>query len=322
MIVRIALAAAALFTATPALAQLVTAPWPDGLSPEARAGLAADAARPPEPGAIEGRRARADAIQQEIGQPRLRRYGVQMTEAEIAGVAVRIFTPKDVLTDGPVLLNLHGGGFLVDSGSITENAAVAALTRYRVVAVRYRLAPEHIFPAAVDDALAVYRALLAERPARRIGLYGTSAGAILAAELVARVRAENLPQPTALGFFSGSADLTRTGDSIALFLDPGPVAALVALYAGKRDPADALISPGRGALTGWPPTLCITSGRDFLLSATADFCRALDAAGVPSNLILFDGLPHAFWSYIDAPETDAAFATMARFFRGRMEETR
>lgn len=322
MIVRIALAAVSLFVATPAMAQLVTAPWSEELSDEARAALAANDARPPEPGSIEGRRARAEAIQQEIGQPRLRRYGVQMAETEIAGVAVRIFTPKGIRADGPVLLNLHGGGFLVDSGSITENAAVAALTRYRVVAVRYRLAPEHIFPAAVDDALAVYRALLAERPARRIGLYGTSAGAILAAQLVARLRAEKLPQPAALGFFSGSADLMLTGDSMALFLDPGSVKSLVALYAGKRDPADPLMSPGRGRLAGWPPTLCLTSGRDFLLSATADFCRALDAAGGPSNLILFDGLPHAFWSYIDAPETDAAFAAMARFFRGRMEETR
>ncbi|MBA17322.1 MAG: alpha/beta hydrolase [Sphingomonas sp.] len=321
MIMRIALAAAALFAATPATAQLVTAPWPDELSPEARAGLAANDARPPEPASIEGRRIRAEAIQQEIGQPRLRRYGVQMADAEIAGVAVRVFTPVDMRADAPVLLNLHGGGFLVDSGSITENAAVAGLTGYRVVAVRYRLAPEHIFPAAVDDALAVYRALLAERPARRIGLYGTSAGAILAAELVARVRSENLPQPAALGFFSGTADLTRPGDSMSLFLDPASVAALVALYAGTRDPADPLISPGRGPLAGWPPTLCLTSGRDFLLSATADFCRALDAADVPSNLTLFDGLPHAFWSYIDAPETDAAFAAMARFFRGRLEET-
>ncbi|WP_215227533.1 alpha/beta hydrolase fold domain-containing protein [Erythrobacter sp. 3-20A1M] len=321
MILRTALAAAALFAATPAMAQLVTAPWPDELSPEARAGLAADDARPSEPASIEDRRVRAEAIQQAVGQPRLRRYGVRMADAEIAGVPVRIFTPGDALADGPVLLNLHGGGFLVDSGSITENAAVAALTGYRVVAVRYRLAPEHIFPAAADDALAVYRALLAEHSPGRIGLYGTSAGAILAAELVARLRAENLPQPGALGFFSGTADLTRAGDSVVLFLDPASVASLVALYTGTRDPADVLISPGRGRLAGWPPTLCLSSGRDFLLGATADFCRALDAAGVPSNLIVFDGLPHAFWSYIDAPETDAAFAAMARFFRGRLEET-
>lgn len=320
MIVRFVLSTG-LLLATPAAAQSVKSPWPDSLSPQARAGLAANDARPPEPASIDARRVRAEAIQQEIGEPRLRRYGVTMTEMRIAGVPVRIFTPREMRRDAPVLLNLHGGGFLVNSGSITENAAVSGLTGYRVIAVRYRLAPENVFPAQVEDALAVYRALLAERRGRRLGLYGTSAGAILAAELVGRLRSEKIPQPVALGFFSGSADLSQTGDSMSLFLDPVAAASLVKLYAGKRDPADPAVSPARRDLTGWPPTLCLASGRDFLLSATAEFCRALDAASVPSNLILFDGLPHAFWSYIDAPESDAAFAAMARFFRARMEES-
>ncbi|MFC0205355.1 alpha/beta hydrolase fold domain-containing protein [Novosphingobium soli] len=311
--------AAALFAATSAAAQVVTAPWPETLSAEARAGLAANNARAPEPATTEERRARTEAIQQAIGQARLKRYGVTMTETVVAGVPVRMFAPKHMRADTPILLNLHGGGFVVDSGSITENAAIAALTGYRVIAVRYRLAPEHLFPAAVEDALAVYRALLAEQPRRRIGLYGTSAGAILSAELVARLRADGLPLPAALGFFSGTADLIRSSDSLRLFGDPDGAAKLAALYVGKRDPSGPLASPLRGDLSGWPPALCLTSGRDFLLGATADFCRSLDAAGVPANLILFDGLPHAFWSYIDAPETDAAFAAMARFFRTRLE---
>lgn len=308
-----------LLAVTPATAQVVKAPWPETLSVQARAGLIANDARPPEPATMDDRRARAETIQQDIGQARLKRYGVTMTETLVAGVPVRVFAPKDIRADAPILMNLHGGGFVVDSGSITENAAVAALTGYRVIAVRYRLAPEHLFPAAVEDALAVYRTLLAERPRPRIGLYGTSAGAVLSAELVARLRAGGLPLPVALGFFSGTADLARPSDSLTLFGDPGGATKLAGLYAGKRASADPLVSPLKGNLAGWPPTLCLTSGRDFLLGATADFCRTLDTAGVPANLILFDGLPHAFWSYIDAPETDAAFAAMARFFRIRME---
>lgn len=301
-----------------ASAQLVKAPWPAHLSVEAREGLAANDARPPEPATIAGRRARADAIQQEIGAPRLARHGVTMKDDVIAGVPVRLFSPAKDAAKGPVLLNLHGGGFLVDAGSISENAAVAALTGYRVVAVRYRLAPENPFPAAVDDAVAVYRALLKDHGPKAIGLYGTSAGAILSAELVARLRADKLPQPAALGFFSGTADLSVQGDSMALFADPAGATMLVQLYAGGRAAGDPLLSPQRGDLAGWPPTLCLTSGRDFLLGATADFCRALDTAGVPAQLTLFDGLPHAFWSYIDAPETDAAFTAMARFFSARL----
>ena len=298
--------------------QAVTAPFPDTLSPEARAGLAADAARPPAGPTMTERRARAEAIQQDIGKRQMARYRVAMRETAIAGVPVRIFTPASAARGGGVLLNLHGGGFVVDSGSITENVPVAALTGRTVVAVRYRLSPENRFPAAVDDALAVYRALLAARPGRRIALYGTSAGAVLSGELVARLRAEHLPPPVALGFFSGTGDLTRGGDSLNLFLGAKALDVLKGLYAGDRAARDPALSPALGDLTGWPPTLCISSTRDYLLSATADFCRALDAAGADARLIVHDGLPHAFWSYIEAPESDAAFADMARFLNRRL----
>lgn len=310
--------AAVLTAVAPAAAQQVKAPWPGTLSPEAKAGLATDAARPPAPSDMAGRRARSEAIQQEIGKRQLARYHVTMREEMIAGVPVRRFAAPGARDDA-ILLNLHGGGFNIDSGSITENVPIAALTGYRVVAVRYRLSPENRFPAAVDDALAVYRALLAEKRGRRIALYGTSAGAILSAELVARLRREHLPLPAALGFFSGTADLSDDGDSMALFLAPGVMKILGHLYLGDRDLSDPLVSPQKGNLTGWPPTLCLSSTRDYLLSGTAAFCRALDTAGGDARLIVFDGLPHAFWTYIEAPESDAAFAAQARFLRRHLE---
>lgn len=304
-----------------ALLQLVTAPPPDTISAQAKAALAADAARPPSGPAVSDRRARAEAIQQELGVRQRTRYRVTMRERMIGGVPVREFLPASPTRKDAVLLNLHGGGFMVDSGSITENVPIAALTGQRVVAVRYRLLPEHRFPAAVDDALAVYRALLAEDATRRIALYGTSAGAILSAELVARLRAEHLPPPAALGFFSGSADLSTPGDSAALFLKDGAIVAtgLASLYASGRPLDDPTVSPAHGSLAGWPPTLCVSSSRDFLLSATADFCRELDAAGGDARLVVYDGLPHAFWSYMEAPESDKAFATMARFLTRHLE---
>ncbi|MCP3734314.1 alpha/beta hydrolase [Sphingomonas sp. RP10(2022)] len=315
--IRLALAALAL-----APAAQVAAPWSDTLSREALAGLAADAARPPAPADMAARRARAEAIQRDIGTRQAARYRVVMADRTIGGVAVRVFTPAGRPRSDAVLLNLHGGGFVVDSGSLTENIPIAALTGMTVVAVRYRLAPEHLFPAPVEDATAVYRALLADRPQRRIGVYGTSAGAIVAAELVARLRAEKRTAPAALGFLSGSADLTRTGDTMALLLGADAGKGVARLYAGARDPADPAISPARGSLSGWPPTLCLSSTRDYLLSATADFCRALGDADADARLVVFDGLPHAFWSYIEAPESDVAFATMARFLRRHLETTR
>lgn len=259
-----------------------------------------------------------DGVQRELGARRMARHHVTMREDVVAGVPVRIFTPPGVTKRGAVLMNLHGGGFATDAGSITENVAIAALTGYRVVAVRYRLAPEHPFPAALDDAEAVYRALSKETPGTRIGLYGTSAGAILSAELVARLRASHLPMPAALGFFSGAGDLSRLGDSAALFASADALAATSKGYLGNVDPASPAVSPLRGNVAGWPPTLCVASTRDFLLSATADFCRRLDAAGVDATLTVFDGLPHAFWAFVDAPESDMAMDVMARFLSRRL----
>src|SRR5665213_2260489 len=106
----------------------------------------------------------------------------------------------------PGASNLHGGGFATDSGSLTENIPIAALGGVEVVAVLYRFAPEHPYPAAVDDALAVYKALLADHQPADIGVYGTSAGAVIGPQLMMRLRAESLPLPGVLGVFSGAPD--------------------------------------------------------------------------------------------------------------------
>ncbi len=124
--------------------------------------------------------------------------------------------PPAIHTDR-VLLNLHGGGFDSDSGSLTESVPIANLTRTRVVAALYRLAPEHPYPVAVDDAVAVYRELLKTYKPAHIAVYGTSAGAILTAELAVRLKQLGLPEPGALGIFSGFGDVTHTTDSTALY---------------------------------------------------------------------------------------------------------
>jgi acetyl esterase/lipase len=292
---------------------------PDSLSPQALAQLKAAASAPP-PGAtvtVEQMRAFADQFQTFWSAKQQAKYAVSIKEDVIAGVPVRVIEPTAAKADASrVLLDLHGGGFILDSGSLTENVPIAALTGMKVVAVRYRLAPEHPFPAAVDDALSVYRTLLKTYSATHIGIYGTSAGAILGPELIARVAAEGLPRPGALGVFSGNADLARMGDSTRLFpfqMGDMDLAKLSSMYAGSAPLNAPAVSPLYGSLQKFPPTLCIASGRDFLLSGTVNFCRALTLASVPSNLVVFDGLPHAFWTYIDAPESDEAFKLMADF---------
>jgi acetyl esterase/lipase len=292
-------------------------PHPETLSAEARAHLANIVALDAGEIDLQMMRPFTDQIQAMVGAEQRKVHAVSVTDDVIAGVPVRRIAPASGEVDrSRVLLNLHGGGFATDSGSLTENIPVAALSGIEVVAVLYRLAPEHPFPAAVDDALAVYRALLATYDPRDIGVYGTSAGAVIGPQLMMRLQAESLPLPGVLGVFSGEPDLAGTADSLRIFASAAEFKVLTDAkwtYVGDADPHDPLLSPIYGDLSGFPPTLCLSSGRDILLSGTTNLCRALSDAGVSAELVVYDALPHAFWSVMLAPESDDAFRRMASF---------
>ena len=248
----------------------------------------------------------------------------QLVEDKIAAVPVRVVTPEGLpeANRDKVLLNLHGGGFNSDSGSYTESIPIAGYSRIKVVAVLYRLAPEHPFPAAVDDSVAVYKELLKTYKPSQIVIYGTSAGAILTAEVAARLKQLGLPLPAALGIFSGIGDFARYGDSEAVYglrgfsghLDSPEPEPHDSEYAAATDRRDPLLSPIFSDLHGLPPTLFITSGRDLLLSGTVNLHRAYLNAGVDARLVVFDALPHAFWYDSALPEAIEANHMMADFF--------
>ena len=248
----------------------------------------------------------------------------QLVDDKIAGVPVHIVTP-DGMPDAnkdKVLLNLHGGGFNSDSGSYTESIPIASYTKIKVVAVLYRLAPESPFPAAVDDSVAVYKELLKTYKPNHIVIYGTSAGAILTGEVAVKLKQLGLPMPAALGIFSGMGDFARDGDSQAIYalrglsghLDPPESGPHDAEYVGTTDPKNPVLSPIYADLHGLPPTLFITSGRDLLLSGTANLHRAFLNAGNDARLVVFDGLTHAFWYSPLLPEALEANHMMADFF--------
>ena len=251
----------------------------------------------------------------------------QLVEDKIAGVPVRIVTPDGMpeANRDKVLLNLHGGGFDSDSGSITETIPIAGFTKIKVVAVLYRLSPENPFPAAVDDSVAVYKELLKTYKPDHIVIYGTSAGAILTGEVAAKIKQLGLPLPAALGIFSGAGDFARCGRLL------GHVSALTGLSghldtpgtgAARRfqptstttDRKDPVLSPIYSDLHGMPPTLFITSERDLLLSGTINLHRAYLNAGVDARLVVFDALTHAFWYNPMLPEALEANHIMADFF--------
>ena len=220
-----------------------------------------------------------------------------------------------------MLICVHGGGFNSDSGSLTESIPIANLTQTKVVSVLYRLAPEHPFPADVEDTVAVYKELLKTYKPQNIALYGTSAGAILTAETTVKLRqlASRCREPSAS---SPGWRLQPSGRSWAMYalnglsghLDPPDPGEHDTGYIGTTDPKDPVLSPFYADVNGFPPTLFITSGRDLLLSGTTILHRHFFAAGVDAQLVVFEALPHAFWNDVNLPESREAYRSMAKFF--------
>jgi acetyl esterase/lipase len=291
-------------------------PVPKTISPEAQALLATGASWCPGP--------RSPEFQPLIDRAR-KLYPVNIEENKmVAGVKTKWVTPASGIPadkKNRVLINLHGGGFTVDSGSYVESIPIANLTRTLVVSVDYRLAPQNKFPAAVDDVIAVYKELLKTHKASNIGIYGTSAGAALTLQAAVRIRHDGLPQPGALGVFSGNGDSTTPTDSSAMFATAGLVGAKIpepgnqrTAYLGDHDPKDPLASPIFADLKGFPPTLCMTGTRDAALVGTVNFNRALRRAGADTELVVFDAMPHAFWYTTGIPESTEALQIQASFF--------
>jgi monoterpene epsilon-lactone hydrolase len=301
-------------------------PVPATISPEARALIS----RQPGAGAtsLEENRKRTDAFRKARSEQAKRLYPVNVEERTIGGVRTDVISPLAIPKSktGRVLINVHGGGFVTDSGSLVEGIPIANLTQTKVVSVYYRLAPEHPFPAAVEDTVAVYRELLKSYQPAKIGLFGTSAGAILTAEVAVKLRQLGLPLPAALGVFSGTGDLGVWDDSRAMYTLSGfggaqPQApSQPSAYVGKTNPKDPVLSPLYADVKGFPPALFVTSGRDILLSGTTMLHRAFLRAGVDAELVVFEALPHAFWYNYELPETKEALGIMAGFFDRKLSK--
>jgi epsilon-lactone hydrolase len=299
-------------------------PMPTTVSPEAQTWLESLTHTTPGPETLAERRARTDAWRAQDSAEARKLYPVNVEEATTAGVRTDIITPMTMPAENKtrVLINLHGGGFNSDSGSLIEGVPISNLAKMKVVSVYYRLAPENPFPAAVDDVVAVYKELLKTYRPNSIGIFGTSAGAILTCEVTVKLKQLGLPLPGALGVFSSLADFSRPSDSRQLFTLNGFPGQLQPVdpqhlpdneYIGKTDRKDPVLSPFFADLQSWPPSLLVTSTRDLLLSDTATFHRALLRAGDDSQLVVFEALPHAFWYHFKLPETREALELMAKF---------
>lgn len=237
----------------------------------------------------------------------------------IAGVPVErvsVGTP----TPGLALLHLHGGMFCVGTPEIDRvlNAPIARATGVEVFSPDYRLAPEHPFPAAVEDAVACYRWLVEQ--GNRVAIYGESAGGGLAAACTIAVRDTGLPAPAALGLISPILDLTGGSDTYRTmapndpdYFDTSALLAPAAAYAANTPLDEPLVSPVYADLTGLPPTMIQVGSREVLLGDSTRFARAARSASVDVALDVLDGGWHNYPIWYGVPEADDAVAAMAAF---------
>lgn len=239
---------------------------------------------------------------------------------EVAGIRVDVVTPTGV-DDDRVNLEIHGGALIFMGGPSCTAMTRAALGRLALTTwgPDYRMPPDHPYPAALDDCVATYRALLDERPADRVVVSGSSAGGNLAAALVLRARDEGLALPAAVVLHTPEVDLTESGDSFATNLGVDNVLGLLRpvneLYAAGHDLAHPYLSPLFGDLAGFPPTILLTGTRDLFLSNTVRMHRALRRAGVEAELHVLEAAPHA--GFLGMAPEDAELAEEARRFVDR-----
>ena len=253
---------------------------------------------------------------------------VRVEEYDISGVVVRRITPHNQPAQkaGQIVMEMHGGAYLLYAGvaGLTRALKFSALSGYSVLALDYRMLPDDPYPAALNDALAVYEALLGDFTPDRIGLFGTSAGGNLATCLCLALEERKLPQPAALVLNSPWTDMRPSGDTFmtletidpALYTYHGVIEEAAKLYAGGRDLSDPCLSPLYGRLPDkFPDTLLISGTRDLLLSDASRFHMKLRTENRPSELLVYEGMWHAF---SDTPEEDDLFHHMSRFFEARL----
>jgi epsilon-lactone hydrolase len=223
-----------------------------------------------------------------------------------------------------LLIHVHGGCYVSNPGEsgTVEAILMAGLGGFKVISVDYRMPPDAPYPAALDDAMTVWKAAVKMAEPKNMAIFGTSAGGALTLSMVLRAKQEDLPLPGAIAAGTPMSDLTGRGDSFATnaMLDNVLVAygascdKRAALYANGHDLKDPLLSPIYGDMHGFPPAILTTGTRDLLLSNTVRVHRKLRQAGVEAALQVFEGQSHAqYLRDVNAPETKDAIGEIAHF---------
>jgi epsilon-lactone hydrolase len=252
-------------------------------------------------------------------------FGVRFSRSSLGGVPTEIVRTKSNARSENAVLFLHGGAFMIGS-PVSHRSITGRLAKHTgatIFAPDYRLAPEHPFPAALDDVLASYRALLAQGyAAERIAIAGDSAGGGLVLSLCLRLRSEGLAQPACVVVISPWADLTLTqlapvaDDALlrAAWLNQGASA-----YLQGHSARDPLVSPLLADLAGLPPTLIQAASKEILRDDSRRLAELLSGAGVSVIHREFPCMWHDFQLYAGVvPEATQAVDEIAQFINGNL----
>lgn len=251
------------------------------------------------------------------------RYPVDVCQLEIAGVPCRQQTSRHWSEqDGICIVYAYGGGF-VCGGSFEDQVITIPMAdrcQARVIAVDYRLSPEHPYPAAQQDMMRVYLEMLRQYGAERLVLAGESAGGNQALGLMQRAREESVELPRCAVLLSPWIDLTNRGDSHGIndtrdmTLNNAWVDAAAKMHAAGTPLDDPGISPLFGDMFDLPPCIVTAGSRDLLLSQSLRLAQNLRAAGVSCDLRIWEGLWHVFEYYL-MPEAEQSILEVSDFVR-------
>ena len=252
---------------------------------------------------------------------------VTVTAAALDGVPTAEIT-VDEIEPRHVVLYFHGGVYVIGDAFLAADLAsqVGRRTQAKVISVDYRLAPEHPYPAAVDDALAAYEALLRNGIAPSdVAFAGESAGGGLAIATLVNVRDHGLPLPAAAFVMSPYVDLTLAGASIETKRDVDPLFTRellqdrVADYTAGQDAALGLISPMFADLSGLPPLIIQAGTHELLLDDAVRLAQQAATADVEVTLDITPGVPHVFQAYYPIlDEAAAALDRAGQFLSGQL----
>ena len=255
------------------------------------------------------------------------KYIQESHKERIAGVEVLVATPKgyEAKNDHSIAIYIHGGAYTLGKPDFLYNtfAPISKALGVKVYAIDYRLAPEHPYPAGLDDTLAVYKTLLKKYDAKNIVMFGDSAGGGLSLATLLKAKKEGLSLPAALVLYSPWSDLSKTGDSYYTLENISPLlhyeknlGSSAQAYAKGTTLKNPLVSPVYASYSqDFVPTLIQVGTRDLFLSNCVRLYRKMKKEGVDVELSAWEGMWHVFEAVPNLPEAEEAVEEATMFMK-------